>query len=56
MLNPVAETLALANVYVLRFGHFGGRGGGGFFLGLLALGGLGLLLWAVTRTGRTNGY
>lgn len=45
----LANSLAL-----MRFGHFGGRGGGGSVLFLVGLVFAGVLIWALTRSGSSE--
>jgi len=48
-------TLCVNSLAMIRFGHFGGRGGGaGFVLLLVGLGFAGLLFWAIGRSGRST--
>jgi hypothetical protein len=55
MASAMAVTVEMAEFLAMRFGHFGGLGGGGgLFLGLLAIGGVGLIVWAVTRGEKTR--
>ncbi len=53
MTNLYANSLVM-----MRFGHFGGRGGGGaeFVLLLVGLCFAGLLFWAIARSGRSTTY
>jgi hypothetical protein len=47
--------LAANSLAMMRFGHFGGRGGGaGIFLLLIGLCFAGLPFWAIGRSGRYN--
>jgi cbb3-type cytochrome oxidase subunit 3 len=49
--------LVSGSLAMMRFGHFGGRGGGaGIFLLLLGLCFAGLLFWAIGRSGRSTTY
>ena len=53
----VMTALFFNSLAMMRFGHFGGRGGGaGFFLLLIGLCFAGLLFWAIGRSGRSTTY
>jgi hypothetical protein len=50
-------TLAMNSFAMMRFGHFGGRGGGAeVVLLLVGLCFAGLLFWAIGRSGRSTTY
>jgi hypothetical protein len=49
----MANALALVRFGHFGFGHFGGHGGGSGFLLVLGLLFAGVLIWAITRTGRS---
>ncbi len=50
--------LATNSLAMMRFGHFGGRGGGGAEVALLLVGlcFAGLIFWAIGRSGRSTTY
>ena len=48
----MANALALLRFGHFRFGHFGGHGGNSGFLFVIGLLFAGVLIWALTRSGR----